>query len=128
MRLEVPVGPGELIDKITILEIKAAQLSVPAQLANVHAELAALVAARTAAIDSSTELDELTAALKRVNQTLWRVEDQIRDCERAEDFGPQFIALARSVYRTNDERAAFKRRINELLDADIVEEKSYATY
>ena len=128
MRLEVPIGPGELIDKITILEIKAAHLASAAKLANVHAELAALVAARDAAIDASPELAGLTTALKAVNATLWRVEDQIRDCERAGDFGARFVELARSVYRINDERAALKRRINDLLDADIVEEKSYAAY
>lgn len=128
MRLDVPIGPGELIDKITILEIKAAHLSSAEKLANVRAELSALVAARDAAIDASADLATLTEALKSVNATLWQVEDQIRDCERAGDFGPRFVALARSVYRTNDERAALKRRINDLLDADIVEEKSYAAY
>ncbi len=128
MKLEVPVGPGELFDKITILEIKAAHLSSPDKLANVRAELRALEAARDASIQSSPALQELTAALKTVNAVLWRVEDEIRDCERAGDFGATFVALARSVYRTNDERAAIKRRINELLDAEIVEEKSYAAY
>ena len=128
MRLEVPIGPGELIDKLTILEIKAAQLSSAEKLANVRAELTALVAARDAAIDASPDLARLTEALKSVNATLWQVEDQIRDCERAGDFGPRFVALARSVYRTNDERAALKRQINNLLEADIVEEKSYAAY
>ena len=128
MRLEVQVGPGELIDKITILEIKAAHLAAAEKLANVHAELTALVTARDAAIGASPELATLTTALKDVNATLWRIEDEIRDCERSGDFGARFIALARSVYRTNDERAALKRRINDLLDADIVEEKSYSSY
>ena len=128
MKLEVPIGPGELVDKITILEIKAAHLSSPEKLANVRVELRALEAARDAAIQSSPALQELTAALKDVNAVLWRIEDDIRDCERAGDFGPTFIALARSVYRQNDERAALKRRINELLAAEIVEEKSYAAY
>lgn len=128
MRLEVPIGPGELIDKITILEIKADHLASVSQLNNVRVELAALVAARDRAIESSPALATLTAALKQVNWTLWQVEDQIRDCERAQDFGARFVELARSVYCTNDERAALKRRINDLLDADIVEEKSYAAY
>jgi Family of unknown function (DUF6165) len=129
VRLDVPIGPGELIDKITILEIKVAQLlASPEKLANVRVELAALAAARDAALPPSPELAQLVAALKSVNATLWRVEDEIRDCERGGDFGPRFVALARSVYRTNDERAALKRRINDLLDADIVEEKSYAAY
>jgi hypothetical protein len=128
MNLSVPIGPGELIDKITILEIKSERLAARDKLANVRAELAALARARDAAIGPSPALDELTAALKQVNLSLWQIEDEIRDCERAADFGPRFIALARAVYRTNDERAALKRRINDLLDADIVEEKSYAAY
>ena len=128
MKLDVPIGPGELIDKITILEIKAAHLSSAEKLANVRAELSALLAARDTAIDTSPDLATLTTALKNVNATLWQIEDQIRDCERAGDFGPRFVALARAVYRTNDERAALKRQINDLLDADIVEEKSYAAY
>jgi len=128
MKLEVPIGPGELVDKITILEIKASHLSSPQKLANVRAELKALATARDAVVPASPALHELTAALKGVNAALWRIEDEIRDCERAGDFGATFIALARSVYRTNDERAAIKRRINQLLDAEIVEEKSYAAY
>ena len=128
MNLSVPIGPGELIDKITILEIKSERLAARDKLANVRAELAALAKARDAAIGPSPALDELTAALKQVNLSLWQIEDEIRDCERAADFGPRFIALARAVYRTNDERAALKRQINDLLDADIVEEKSYAAY
>ncbi len=128
MNLSVPIGPGELVDKITILEIKSERLAARDKLVNVRAELAALAKARDAAIAPSPALDELTAALKQVNLSLWQIEDEIRDCERAADFGPRFIALARAVYRTNDERAALKRRINDLLDADIVEEKSYAAY
>jgi hypothetical protein len=128
VNLTVPVGPGELIDKITILEIKSERLASRDKLANVRAELAELARARDGAIAPSLALAELTAALKRVNETLWRIEDDIRDCERAADFGARFIALARAVYHTNDERAALKRKINDLLDADIVEEKSYATY
>jgi hypothetical protein len=128
MSLHVPVGPGELIDKITILEIKSERLSSREQLANVRTELAALAAVRDASLARSAALDDLTAALRRVNQMLWRIEDQIRDCERNADFGAPFVALARAVYHTNDERAALKRQINQLLDAAIVEEKSYAAY
>ena len=128
MSLSVPVGPGELIDKITILEIKSARLAAREKLANVRAELAVLASARDAAITASPALADLTAALKTVNEALWRIEDEIRDCERAADFGARFVALARAVYHTNDERAALKRKINDLLDADIVEEKSYAAY
>jgi hypothetical protein len=128
MNLSVPIGPGELIDKITILEIKAEHIASREKLANVRVELAALVLARDAALPPSPDLEALTTALKRVNESLWQVEDEIRDCERTADFGTRFIALARSVYHTNDERAALKRKINLLLDAAIVEEKSYATY
>ena len=76
----------------------------------------------------SKELDDLTAELKRVNETLWEIEDEIRLCEKAQDFGPLFIELARSVYRTNDRRADIKRQINELLGSRILEEKSYQPY
>ena len=126
--ISVTVSVGELIDKITILEIKAARLNDPAQLSNVKSELNSLVAARDAAFSPSAELTELSQALKRINERLWRVEDDIRDRERAKDFGPLFIELARSVYVSNDERAALKRRINEFLGSRIVEEKSYAPY
>ena len=126
--ISVTVSVGELIDRITILEIKAARLDDPAQLSNVKSELKGLVAARDAAFPPSAELTELSQALKRINEQLWRVEDDIRDRERAKDFGPRFIELARSVYVCNDERAALKRRINEFLGSRIVEEKSYAPY
>ena len=128
MNVTIEIGPGELIDKITILEIKAAHVGSRDKLANIRHELAVLVAARAATITPSPALDNLTAQLKVVNGTLWRIEDDIRDCERAGDFGPRFVALARGVYRTNDQRAAIKREINELLRADIVEEQSYAAY
>jgi hypothetical protein len=124
----IPIGPGELVDKITILEIKSERLASREKLANVRVELAALVTARDAALTPSRDLDTLTVALKRVNEALWQIEDQIRDCERNADFGARFIELARAVYHTNDQRAALKRQINDLLDAHIVEEKSYAAY
>jgi hypothetical protein len=79
-------------------------------------------------LPSSQELTELTRRLKRVNECLWQIEDQIRSCERTHDFGPRFIELARSVYKQNDERAALKRQLNDLLGARLVEEKSYAAY
>jgi hypothetical protein len=124
----VDVSVGELIDKITILEIKAERLGDPAQLNNVRNELEILLAARDAALPPSTELSELSLSLKRINEQLWGIEDDIRDRERAKDFGQRFIELARSVYVCNDERATLKRRINELLGSRIVEEKSYAPY
>ncbi len=126
--ITVEIAPAELVDKITILEIKLARIKDAAKLGNVRAELETLVRARDAAIAPSPEIAADTAALKRANETLWEVEDHIRDCERAKDFGPRFVELARSVYRTNDERARIKRRINERLGSRLVEEKSYASY
>jgi hypothetical protein len=128
MNVTIEIGPGELIDKITILEIKAAHIGTRDKLANIRHELSVLVAARAAAVAPSPALDGLTDQLRSVNGTLWRVEDDIRECERAGDFGSRFIALARAVYRTNDQRAAIKREINDLLRANIIEEKSYAAY
>jgi Flp pilus assembly protein TadD len=124
----VEVAPGELIDKITILEIKAQRLADPAKLAQVRRELDALRRARAGTVPPSDELARLEAALKRVNATLWEVEDAIRACERDQDFGPRFVELARSVYRTNDARSALKRQINELLGAPFGEQKAYTEY
>ena len=126
--ITVEIAPGELIDKITILEIKLARIADAAKLRNVRAEWETLVRARDAAIVSSPEIAAETAALKRANETLWDVEDHIRECERTKDFGPRFVELARSVYVTNDARARIKRRINELLGSRLIEEKSYASY
>ena len=124
----VEVAPGELIDKITILEIKSERIADAGKLKNVRVELDVLAAARDAAMAASAELAELTAQLKQVNEALWKIEDAIRDCERGQDFGPKFIELARSVYHSNDRRAALKRQINELLGSKLIEEKSYAAY
>lgn len=128
MSVLVPVSWGEIIDKITILEIKGERLADPAKLANVNRELAELVAVRDREFPGHAGLAALGAELKAVNEGLWVIEDDIRDCERAKDFGPRFIELARAVYVTNDQRAAVKRRINDLLGSDLVEEKSYAAY
>ena len=124
----IEVAPGELIDKITILEIKAERIADPAKLANVAIELSVLRQAHTDALSGSPELEELTRALRQVNETLWMIEDDIRDCDRGGDFGPRFVDLARSVYRTNDQRAALKKEINILLGSHLVEEKSYQPY
>lgn len=124
----VEIAPGELIDKITILEIKAEQITDKSKLANVRTELDLLAAARDKSIPGSAELTGLTAQLKQVNQDLWDIEDDIRLCEKAKDFGPKFIELARSVYFQNDRRAAVKRQINELLGSRIIEEKAYQPY
>ena len=128
MPILVEIAAGELIDKITILEIKLDQIGEAAKRAKISSEYEHLRAVFRDQIRPSERLAELTAALKAANQELWHIEDDIRDRERAKDFGPDFIALARSVYQTNDRRAALKREINALLQSPIVEEKSYAAY
>ena len=122
-RLFVEIAPGELIDKITILEIKSQRIRDPQKLANVRRELEVLEAARTQTVPTSEELVRLTTDLHAANENLWLIEDDIRLCEQAGNFGPRFVELARWVYLTNDHRAALKRRINELLGSEISEEK-----
>jgi len=124
----VPVSPGEMLDKITILRIKAARISDAAKVANVKHELALLEKTWVDSGATAVNLGAEEANLTRVNQALWVIEDDIRDQERAARFGARFIELARAVYVTNDERAAIKRRINTLLGSSIVEEKSYKNY
>ncbi len=126
--IKVEIAPGELIDKITILDIKSERIDDPDKLKNVRHELAILKTTQEDSMPSSPELDELTAGLKAVNEKLWVIEDDIRLCEGAKDFGEKFIELARAVYVTNDERARLKREVNELLGSAIVEEKSYKPY
>lgn len=126
--IRVEVAPGELIDKITILEIKTERIIDPDKLANVGVELEVLNQACAAAVENSSRLEELTKDLKTINEELWEIEDDIRDCERDGDFTQRFIELARAVYKTNDRRAATKRAINDHLGSRIVEEKSYADY
>ncbi len=132
MTIQVPVSWGELIDKIAILEIKSERISDAAKLVNVRGELAALAGVRDANLPADqkvlADLATLTADIKKVNEALWEIEDDIRDCERDKDFGPRFVDLARSVYKTNDRRAALKRDINTLLGSELVEEKSYQSY
>jgi hypothetical protein len=125
--LLVEVAPGELLDKLTILQIKNERIADPRKLENVRSEMAALAAARDT-LEPSPRLAELVAQLKAVNEALWDIEDAIRLCERDQDFGPRFIALARSVYHTNDRRAALKRAINEWLHSSLIEEKDYIDY
>jgi len=122
------VAPGELIDKITILRIKNERISDADKLKNVRVELDVLNATRAQSVTESDEMTRLDAALQTVNEALWEIEDDIRDCERDGDFGQKFIDLARAVYKTNDKRAALKKEINLLLGSNIVEEKSYAEY
>jgi uncharacterized protein DUF6165 len=124
----VPVSWGELIDKITILEIKVERLRAPEAVANAGAELALLLEVLAGPPAPPTELDRLKAALGAVNGRLWSLEDAIRRKEALQAFDTAFIELARSVYRTNDERSRIKRQINDLLRSGIVEEKQYDPY
>ena len=126
--VSVEVSPGELIDKITILEIKLERIDDAKKLKNVKSEWETLTAARDAAVEPSDELKRLSAELKQVNERLWEIEDHIRECERDQDFGDKFIELARGVYVNNDERSRLKRDINKLLGSSLIEEKSYAAY
>ncbi len=126
--IHVPVSPGELIDKITILEIKAARFRDAGKRRNVARDLARLAAVRDAGLTASAALAALAGELKAVNERLWEVEDGLRRHEARADFGAEFVTLARAVYRNNDRRSALKRRIDQLLGAAIVEEKEYAAY
>jgi hypothetical protein len=126
--IRVPISPGELLDKITILQIKSRRMSGADKLANVRLELNSLQdtwdGSAYARVDVAAEMRDLLA----VNERLWVIEDDIRDRERAQDFGAEFIRLARAVYFENDERAAIKRRINLKLGSGLIEEKSYREY
>ncbi len=124
----IPISPGELLDKITILQIKSERIADPAKVANVRAELDMLDAVWHQAVDEDTEIEALTAELKSINEALWEIEDDIRDEERNRRFGERFIELARAVYVTNDERANAKKKVNLHLNSTIVEEKSYQDY
>jgi len=126
--VSVPVSFGELIDKITILEIKSERMSDPVKLANVRAELEMLQATWRSAPESKQDVGDAWAGLKQVNERLWVIEDDIRECEGRQDFGAEFVRLARAVYFENDERARLKRVLNERLGSRLVEEKSYRDY
>ncbi|MCP4470319.1 MAG: hypothetical protein GY815_06480 [Gammaproteobacteria bacterium] len=124
----IPISPGELLDKITILQIKSERIADPAKVANVRTELEMLDAVWSLAVGDDAEIDALTAELKSINEALWEIEDDIRDEERNRRFGERFIELARAVYVTNDERANAKKKVNLHLNSSIVEEKSYQDY
>jgi hypothetical protein len=124
----VPVAPGELLDKITILRIKAERIADAVKLANVRHELALLEETWRSGVVSDVDLHREEVELARVNLALWEIEDAIRGKEAAQHFDQEFIALARSVYRRNDERAALKRRVNTKLGSALIEEKSYREY
>jgi len=123
-----PISWGDLLDKITILEIKAFKLTNARQLANVRSELEALILVRDQHSPDMSASAPLIAELKAANEALWQMEDEIRDCERLQEFGPRFLGIARAIYRTNDRRAALKRRLNESFGSTLVEEKSYQDY
>jgi hypothetical protein len=124
----IPISPGELLDKITILQIKAERIADPTKVANVKTELDMLEKVWREAVADDAEIRALGAELKAINEALWEIEDDIRDEERNRRFGERFIELARAVYVTNDERANAKKKVNLHLKSNIVEEKSYQDY
>lgn len=128
MNLNVPVSPGEFLDKLSILEIKSERMSDAAKLKNVRNELSLLRRVWSGSAYANKDIEEEYQKLRSVNEQLWDIEDRIRLKEADKDFGQDFIDLARSVYILNDRRAASKRRLNEALGSDLIEEKSYADY
>ena len=128
MLLHVPLSVGEVLDKVTILEIKSERIDDPVKLKNINNELSQLRTLLTDAVFDKTSIKSLVDELKQVNQTLWDIEDNIRDQEMAGTFGDRFIELARAVYVTNDKRAMIKKKLNEATGSTLVEEKSYKDY
>jgi len=124
----IPISPGELLDKITILEIKSERIDSAEKKANVNNELEMLNKVWTDSVSEDNDIISMRKELKSINEALWDIEDDIRDEERDKRFTERFIELARSVYVTNDQRADVKKRINIHLKSDIVEEKSYQDY
>lgn len=125
--IEVPVSWGELVDKITILQIKSDRMTDEGKLVNVRKELA-LLTEKLGAHAENDDVSRLTKALYDVNAELWDIEDDIRDCENSGDFSDKFVQLARAVYITNDKRAELKREVNFALGSGLMEEKSYQKY
>ena len=128
VNLTVPISPGEFLDKLTILEIKAERITDPAKLENVRRELEALHVVWQASPLSSRDVRAQVDQLREVNAALWDIEDRIREKEAAKTFDAAFVELARSVYRTNDRRAAIKKELNLMLGSELIEEKSYSKY
>jgi len=126
--IHVPVSPGEVLDKITILEIKSERMTDPEKVATVRVELALLQETWASAVSRDQVIDELHDQLKKINETLWEIEDDIRDKERVKEFDERFIELARQVYFTNDRRSQVKKELNLHLGSLIIEEKSYQDY
>lgn len=128
MILNVPVSVGEVVDKVTILEIKSDRISDEAKLRNIRAELDQLRPMVSGGVFDSAEVTALFDGLRAVNGELWDIEDNIRAEEVAGRFGDRFVELARAVYVTNDRRAELKKKINLATGSDLVEEKSYEDY
>ncbi len=128
MSVSVSVSWGELIDKVTILQIKLDRMTDPDKLRNVRTEMEALAEARSQALGGHPEIAGLEAELKQVNEVIWENEDDLREWERKKVYGPEFVLCARTAYRMNDRRSDLKRRINALLGSALVEEKSYTPY
>ncbi|MGA0951863.1 MAG: DUF6165 family protein [Candidatus Puniceispirillaceae bacterium] len=128
MQLQVPVSVGEVLDKITILQIKLAHISDAAKRANIQNELDALLPLVAGDAFTTDQIQGLMAELKSVNEALWDIEDDIREKEAAKSFDDEFIRLARAVYVTNDKRAEIKKQINLATGSALVEEKSYESY
>ncbi len=128
MQVTVEVSPGELIDKLTILQIKSERITDADKLRNVRIELEVLTVAAAPLMAQSDAVAVHTAELKRINEALWEIEDDIRDCEAEGRFDQTFIELARAVYVTNDRRSEVKKKINLALGSRLVEEKSYKDY
>ena len=128
MQLQVPVSVGEVLDKITILQIKLAHISDVAKRANIQNELDVLLPLVAGDAFTTDQMQALMAELKSVNEALWDIEDDIREKEAAKSFDAEFIRLARAVYITNDKRAEIKKQINLATGSALVEEKSYESY
>ena len=128
MQIQVPISVGEVLDKITILQIKLAHISVAAKRVNIQNELDALLPLAAGDEFTSEQMQGLIAELKAVNEVLWDIEDHIREKEAAKSFDAEFIRLARAVYLTNDKRAEIKKRINLATGSALIEEKSYKAY
>jgi len=134
MKIKIPISIGELVDKLTILEIKKQKISDPKKLKNIKTEYDELkkfyeeISLNSDVVDNLLELIALKADLFEVNRSLWVIEDDIREKERIKDFGPEFIRLARDVYHANDIRYSCKNEINILFNSHIKEEKSYESY
>jgi len=126
--IPVEISAGELIDKITILEIKSERVKDANKLQNIRNELEALAKVRDDALPPSDQINALTADLKQVNIAIWEAEDYLRACENAKKFDEDFIDVARSVYRNNDQRAGLKRQINEYFSSSLIEEKEHPSY